>query len=303
MAYAGGPDVLDAVPRLAAEYGEVVAVTLDAGQGKELEAVRDRALAAGAARAHVLDVRDEFARSYIVPALKAGALYYEGRDAAPALERALVAAKLLEIARIEQAGVVAHSWAGAERRSFEQAMRTLEPSLTVIAATASSNDGPRSTKGFGDRSARAFAPQGSAAEAEAEITFMRGVPTALNRIEMAIPDLVSSLGVIAHAHEPVNPAASSAHRVLQTALLTLRRFRVDPEVDRFAATVAGEYAAALEEGGWFRPLRAALDAFVVSALDRASGVVRLRLFQGRIEASADDLPSRPIAVLRLEGAR
>ena len=74
LAYSGGLDTSVAIPWLAEKYGaEIVAVTMDLGQGKELEDVRDRALAAGAVRAHVLDVREEFARDYVLPALKADA--------------------------------------------------------------------------------------------------------------------------------------------------------------------------------------------------------------------------------------
>jgi len=70
LAYSGGLDTSVAIPWLAEKYhAQIVAVTLDMGQGKELEDVRDRALAAGAARAHVLDVREEFAREYVLAAL------------------------------------------------------------------------------------------------------------------------------------------------------------------------------------------------------------------------------------------
>jgi len=75
LAYSGGLDTSVAIPWLKEKYNaEIIAVTMDLGQGKELEEVRDRALATGALRAHVLDLREEFARDYIVPALKADAI-------------------------------------------------------------------------------------------------------------------------------------------------------------------------------------------------------------------------------------
>ena len=100
-----------------AHGAEVVAVTLDLGQGGELEAVRDRALALGAARAHVLDLREEFARDYILPALRADALYedrypLEARSAWP-----LIAQKLGDIAAIEEAAAVAHGGSTAAGRA------------------------------------------------------------------------------------------------------------------------------------------------------------------------------------------
>ena len=76
---------------------------MDLGQGRELDDVRERALAIGAVRAHVLDVREEFARDFILPALQAGAVY-EGRyPLATALGRPLIAKHLVEIAHIEGA--------------------------------------------------------------------------------------------------------------------------------------------------------------------------------------------------------
>ena len=67
LAYSGGLDTSVAVRWLADKYNaEVVAVTMDLGQGKELDDIRERALGVGAVRAHVVDVREEFAKEYIL---------------------------------------------------------------------------------------------------------------------------------------------------------------------------------------------------------------------------------------------
>src|SRR5205823_4592611 len=109
LAYSGGLDTSVAIRWLAEKYhAEIVTVTMDLGQGKELEEVRDRALATGAVRAHVLDVREEFARDYVVPALKADAIYEDRYPMGTALDRPLIARKLVEIAAIEQASAIAH---------------------------------------------------------------------------------------------------------------------------------------------------------------------------------------------------
>ena len=72
LAYSGGLDTSVAIPWLKEKYNaEVIAVTLDMGQGRELTQIRERAMATGAVRCHVLDVREEFARDYILPALQA----------------------------------------------------------------------------------------------------------------------------------------------------------------------------------------------------------------------------------------
>src|SRR5216117_2934496 len=113
LAYSGGLDTSVAIPWLKEQYSaEIIAVTMDLGQGKELEEVRDRALATGAVRAHVLDLREEFARHYILRALKADAIYEDRYPMATALGRPLIAQKLVEIAAIEQATAIAHGSTG-----------------------------------------------------------------------------------------------------------------------------------------------------------------------------------------------
>lgn len=148
LAYSGGLNSTVAIPWLAGAAGrtdqggsridaapvEVVTISLELGQGGELEEVRDRALATGAVRAHVLDVRDEFAREYVTRALKADALADDRSPMGPALAVPLIAKKIVEIAAIEQATTVAH---GASDRvaaaRIESAVRALNPALAVLA--------------------------------------------------------------------------------------------------------------------------------------------------------------------------
>ncbi|HEY3044709.1 MAG TPA: argininosuccinate synthase [Vicinamibacterales bacterium] len=136
LAYSGGLDTSVAIPWLAEKYGaDVVAVTMDLGQGKELEEVRDRALAAGAVRAHVLDVREEFAHDYVLPALKADAIYEDRYPMGTALGRPLIARKLVEIAAIEQTTTIAHGCTGKgnDQVRLDVTARALNPAITVIA--------------------------------------------------------------------------------------------------------------------------------------------------------------------------
>ena len=136
LAYSGGLDTSVAVKWLADKYdAEIIAVTMDLGQGKELDDVRERALAVGAVRAHVVDVREEFSRDYIMPALQAGALY-EGRyPLATALSRPLIAKKLVEVAHFEGAGMIAHGCTGKgnDQVRMDVSARALDPSIVVVA--------------------------------------------------------------------------------------------------------------------------------------------------------------------------
>ncbi|MGE0041106.1 MAG: argininosuccinate synthase [Vicinamibacterales bacterium] len=136
LAYSGGVDTSVAIPWLAEKYAaEIVTVTLDLGQGRELDEVRDRALSTGAVRAHVLDVREEFAREYILPALKANAVYEKHYPLATALGRPLIAKKLVEVAAFEQATAIAHGCTGKgnDQIRIEVSARALAPKLRIIA--------------------------------------------------------------------------------------------------------------------------------------------------------------------------
>jgi len=135
LAYSGGLRTSIAIPWLAEKYrAEIVTLTMDLGQGRELDDVRERALAIGAARAHVLDLREEFARGFILPAMQAGALYDGRYPLATALGRPLIAKHLVAIARIEGAVAIAHgsTAVGNDAVRIETAARALDPAITVI---------------------------------------------------------------------------------------------------------------------------------------------------------------------------
>ena len=136
LAYSGGLDTSVAVRWLAEQYdAEVVAVTMDLGQGKELDDIRARALGVGAVRSHVVDVREEFAQQYVLPALQAGAVYEGKYPLATALGRPLITQKLVEIAEFENAGIIAHGCTGKgnDQVRMDVSARALNPDIRVVA--------------------------------------------------------------------------------------------------------------------------------------------------------------------------
>lgn len=140
LAYAGDPASTIALHWLHRQDDvEVVTVTLDLGQGPDLAAVRERALAVGAVRAHVIDARDEFARDFLLPALQAGAFIQAGAfldDAllSVAIARALIARRLVELAHMESASAVAHGSTPGNGTGhlLDAAIRALDPTLEII---------------------------------------------------------------------------------------------------------------------------------------------------------------------------
>lgn len=193
LAYSGRLDATDVIASLAARHdADVVAVTVDLGQEWPLDHLRASAIAAGALRAHVIDARAEFARDYVLPALQAGAVYDGGRLHAAPLGRLLIAKKLVDIARIEQAGAIA-----CDGPELVDAIHAVDPRIQVVPATTAREGAPGGRKD-GHRSAPVARVHGL--PARVAISFERGVPTSVNGVTMEPIELLESVATIAAGH-------------------------------------------------------------------------------------------------------
>jgi argininosuccinate synthase len=138
LAYSGGLDTSIAVRWMREEWGvEVVACAVDVGQlveGEE-ETIRERAAAAGAVETEIIDAREEFARDFLVPALRANALYEGKYPLVSALSRPVIVQHLVASARRHGANAVAHGCTGKgnDQVRFEVSSRVLAPDLEVMA--------------------------------------------------------------------------------------------------------------------------------------------------------------------------
>ena len=136
LAYSGGLDTSIAIKWLQEKYHyDVIAVAADLGEGKDLDAIKQKALNVGAIQAHILDVKDEFANQYLAKALKANALYEGVYPLISALSRPLIAKKLVDIANQEGAVAVSHGCTGKgnDQVRFDVSIKTLNPDLKIIA--------------------------------------------------------------------------------------------------------------------------------------------------------------------------
>ncbi|TDD64928.1 argininosuccinate synthase [Actinomadura rubrisoli] len=137
LAYSGGLDTSVAIPFLAEQTGgEVIAVAVDVGQGGEdLDAIRKRALACGAAEAVVVDAKEEFAADFCVPALQANALYMDRYPLLSSLSRPLIVKHLVTAAERFGGTSVSHGCTGKgnDQVRFEAGLSALNPDLKVIA--------------------------------------------------------------------------------------------------------------------------------------------------------------------------
>lgn len=215
--FSGTPASAAAIPALARRHdADVVALVLDLGQGQELEDLRDRALGAGAIRVHVLDVREEFARDYVVPSLHARAASVPADPLGAALASDLIAAKLSEVARIEDAVAI------MDDTSLPS---TLWGRSGSYVWTRPASDAPDSA-------------------ADVEIAFDKGVPAAINGVPMIPTELIEILNIIAGHHgvgriemhetygeAPAAVVLESAYRALENAVAG------DPEPERVQGSV------------------------------------------------------------------
>ncbi|MEN3185768.1 MAG: argininosuccinate synthase [Atribacterota bacterium] len=136
LAYSGGLDTSVAIRWLQEQYdADVYTVTLDLGQGKDVEEVQKKALSIGAKEAFVFDVQEEFLKEYVLPALWAQAIYEKRYPLATALSRPLIARYLVKVAEEKGAMAVAHGCTGKgnDQVRIEVSVVALNPDLKVIA--------------------------------------------------------------------------------------------------------------------------------------------------------------------------
>jgi len=136
LAYSGGLDTSIIIPWLRENYGcEVIAFAADLGQGEELDGLEEKAIATGASKCYVEDLRQSFIEEFIWPTLKAGAVY-EGRYLlGTSFARPLIARRQVEIAMAEGADAVAHGCTGKgnDQVRFELTYKAFNPKLHIIA--------------------------------------------------------------------------------------------------------------------------------------------------------------------------
>jgi len=136
LAYSGGLDTSVILPWLKETYGyDVIAFAADLGQGDELTGIKKKALASGAVKCIVKDLRSEFVEDYLWPMLKAGAVYEHGYLLGTSIARPLIAKHQVEIAHAEGATAVAHGATGKgnDQVRFELTYMALDPNLKIIA--------------------------------------------------------------------------------------------------------------------------------------------------------------------------
>jgi len=136
LAYSGGVDTSVAIKWIQENYNmDVIALTVDVGNESDFTVIKQKALNAGAIKAIVKDVKNEFVEDYIFPALRANAMYQGVYPLATAIARPLIAKLLAQTAQEEEASAVAHGCTGKgnDQVRFEVGIRTFYPSVKILA--------------------------------------------------------------------------------------------------------------------------------------------------------------------------
>ena len=349
LAYSGGLDTSVAIRWLQEERGfDVIALTIDLGNEKDLQTVEQRAVQIGAVKALVRDGKRAFIDYFAFPALMSGAVYEGQYLLATAIGRPLIAKMLVDVAHEESATAVAHGCTGKgnDQVRFDVSTKALAPDLEIIAPVRehrmsreeqiewaaarnvpvpATKASPYSTdENLWGRSIEAgmledpwaappediYAWTRGVAQApeqprEIEIEFQHGRPVALDGHEMDGVTLVQTLNQWAGEHgvgrtdlvedrligiksreiyeAPAAWTLHLAHEALEQLTLSKPQLRTK-------AGLRQEYADLIYNGLWFSPLKTALQAFVDTALEPATGEVSVELFQGAARAVARRSP-------------
>jgi len=338
LAYSGGLDTSVAIRWIKEQYDlDVITLTVDIGNARDLPAIAARAEKIGAIKTLVLDGRADFVRYFVWPALQAGAIYEGQYPLTTALARPLIARLLVEVARAEGAVAVAHGCTGKgnDQVRFDVSIHTLAPDLQIIAPVREwsmtrdheiayaaehaipiqvTNASPYSVdQNLWGRSVEcgiledpwAEPPEevyawtksvGQVDPTYVEITFQNGIPTELNGEETEGVTLIETLnklageygiGRIEHIENRLVGIKSReiyeapAAVVLHTAHQALESLTLSRDQARFKELVAAEYARLIYNGQWYSALHQDLAAYVQSTQRFVSGVVRVKLSNGR----------------------
>ena len=340
LAYSGGLDTSCAVKWLGETHElEVVCFCAFIGEVKDKAPLIKRAKAAGAIKTYIVDLKAEFARDYIMPALWAHARYEGKYPLATALGRPLIAKHLVEVAQKEGAAFVAHGCTGKgnDQVRLEVGVRTLDAGLKIIAPLrdwefktreeeieyAKAKDIPidvtkksiysidKNIWGIAieagvledpmveppeDAYVMTCAP-GKAPKKPRyiEITFVNGVPVALDGKRMPLVALIEKLNTVAGQYgvgrfdmienrlvgiKSREVYEAPAADVLLKAHEELEGFVMDREFIHYKRVLVEKYAELVYFGLWFSPLKRALDAFFATNQNRVTGKVRFKLDRG-----------------------
>src|SRR2546421_359175 len=266
LLYSGGLDTSVMLKWIQDEYeAEVVALTVNLGQpGEDFDVVRGKALDLGALECYVVDAREEFAREYVLPAIKANALYGGGYPLFTALGRPLIAKIAVEKAREAGCDTVAHGCTGKgnDQVRIESTVVALDPGLKIIAPVRGWQMGR---------------------EEEIEDARELGAKHGVGIVDH-IEDRIVGLKVRDLYEVPAAEILLTAHKELEKLVGTIHQNNFKPALDH-------QWAFLVYAGLWYEPLLSDLNAYMDAVNEQVSGKITIRLYKGKATAGARSSPN------------
>ena len=312
LAYSGGLDTTALIPWLKENFDyEVICCCVNCGQGNELDGLEERAKISGASKLYIEDIVDEFCDEYIMPCVEAGAVYEHKYLLGTSMARPVIAKKLVEIARKENAVAICHGATGKgnDQIRFELGIKALAPDIKIIAPWRMTDvwhisheglelENPATAPNYDDMLVLSVTPQKAPDKVtDITMTFEAGVPKTLNGKEMKVSEIITELnklggengiGIIDIVENRVVGMKSRGvyetpgGTILMEAHQQLEELILDRETLETKKKLGSQFAQIVYEGKWFTPLREAIQAFVESTQKYVTGEVKFQLYKGNI---------------------
>ena len=319
LAYSGGLDTTAIIPWLKETYNyDVICCCVDCGQGEELDGLEERALYSGASKLYIEDITDDFCENYIMPCVQADAVYENKYLLGTSMARPGIAAKLVEIARKENAVAICHGATGKgnDQIRFELGIKALAPDLKIIAPWRVDNsysrdrnlwhisheglelEDPACEPNYDHLLVLGVSPEKAPDEPEyLTMTFEAGVPKTINGEEMKVADIIRKLNELGGKHgigivdivenRVVGMKSRGVYEtpggtILMEAHRQLEELVLDRDTMAVKKDMGNKLAQVVYEGKWFTPLREAIQAFVESTQKYVTGEVKFKLYKGNI---------------------
>ena len=318
LAYSGGLDTTAVIPWLKETFGyDVICCCINCGQGEELDGLEERAKMAGASKLYIEDIIDDFCDNYIMPCVKAHAVYENKYLLGTAMARPAIAKKLVEIARKEGAVAICHGamtdlWKMESREDEIAYCKAHGIDLPFDASHSYSRDrnlwhishegleleDPSCEPNYEHLLVLGVTPEKAPDAGEyVTMTFEKGVPTSINGQQMKVSEIIMKLNELGAKHgigicdivenRVVGMKSRGVYEtpggtILYEAHQQLEELVLDRATTEVKKDMGNKLSQVVYEGKWFTPLREAIQAFVESTQEYVTGEVKFKLYKGNI---------------------
>ncbi|OMD08133.1 argininosuccinate synthase domain-containing protein, partial [Paenibacillus odorifer] len=272
LAYSGGLDTSVILKWLKETYdAEIIAFTADIGQKEELDGLEEKALATGASKVYIDDLRDEFASDFIYPMFQSGALYEGQYLLGTSIARPLIAKRMVDIAIAEGATAIAHGATGKgnDQVRFELGVAALAPNIKVIAPWRLEEFRNQ----FPGRAEMIAYAEANDIPVQAELEFVKGDCVALNGESLSPLQVMEKLNDLGGKHgigrvdmvenrfvgmKSRGVYETPGGTILFVAHRKMESITMDREVMNLRDSLITRYSTLVYNGFWFAPERIAL---------------------------------------------